>query len=193
MQWVFACTVGGKALSFLLGLNLAGCWPGMASSQVTSVGRIKPPERIAEILLGPERLCPPKLICGNPNPSETVLVDGAFVRWLGHKGGILHRWESVLLQKRPQRDLLPLTSCKDTARMQPSINQEASSLQTLTLPASWSWRNKWLLFEPPRLEHFWYWSPNEVRQIWKKKRSLCPNYIVWPLNPAWPGLLSFLS
>lgn len=53
----------------------------------------------------------------------------------------------VPLEDRPQRDASPLPTCEDTAKAQPSMNQEVSPHKTQNLLASLSWTFTLLNYE----------------------------------------------
>lgn len=74
--------------------------------------------------------CLPKVICWNPNPKMMVLGDGAFGRWLGHKGGTLTNANSALRQEAPEKSLSPPATWE----------LKEGSHQALTMQAPWSRR-----------------------------------------------------
>lgn len=90
------------------------------------------------------------------------LRSGAFGRW--RFSCMVMRGESswtslVPLWKRPQRASSPLLPREDTARRQPSMNQEASPRQTLNLPVLWSWTS-------------------QLSELWKTQ-FCCVSHAVW--------------
>ena len=106
-----------------------------------------------------------------------VLVFGGrgFGRLLGVEGRALMFGINVLIietrlntQKRPQRDLLPLSPCEVTRRLWTRTQSLSSHwicwCLDLGLSASRTMRNTFLLFKSPCLWHFCYSSSNRLRQ-----------------------------
>ena len=119
-----------------------------------------------------------KFLGWNLIPSVMVLGSEAFGRWLDHEVAALMNSICVLI--RDPRDLfLPFchvrTQCKDTINepgSRPSVDTESTSALILNFPASWTVKNKFLLFISHPAYDFFLKEDREWYGIFMWKRNM---------------------